>query len=418
MLFKNYFFNKKDFFYSGSFLSTIGFIGGAIGYFFQLIMGRSLSSEDFVLFISVLNLVSFITSPVHSISMIVTRHTAENSSKNIGITNEFIGFVNNFTIYISLGYLVALFFSKFLILKYVNINDDVIYYLFLILVFFNIYNSNFNAVFQGMQKFVIYGLSGFLNHIFKFFAGIVFVFLGYKLLGAIFSVILAVFITNVILFYNLPNKKVNFKLSRKFLNFFSVKSISIVFLANFAIATVSQLDVIIASQIFDTNLAAKFTIISVFGKALLYLPSGFVLAVYPLASIEYAEGKSYLQNFIFCAILISLITIAGSIFLYFFSEYIFSYFYADKYQNVNWLLFLYGIAMLPLSIIILAENILIARRKIIFTWIFFIISPFQIYFMYHFSKNLEDLIFLMIYFNFTSLLIAIYFLIRDSLLKK
>ncbi len=61
---------------SGLWMSLAGVVGGALGYVFQVLMGRMLSPADFALFSAVMALGMFAASPMSALTMLVARQVA------------------------------------------------------------------------------------------------------------------------------------------------------------------------------------------------------------------------------------------------------------------------------------------------------------------------------------------------------
>jgi O-antigen/teichoic acid export membrane protein len=80
-------------------------------------------------------------------------------------------------------------------------------------------------------------------------------------------------------------------------------------------------------------------------------------------------------------------------FMYFlFSDYIINIIYGDNYINASKYLKWYGFAILPMSIILILENFFIAKNQLVFSWIFILVSPFQVLAIYIFHNSLYDIL--------------------------
>jgi O-antigen/teichoic acid export membrane protein len=61
-----------------------------------------------------------------------------------------------------------------------------------------------------------------------------------------------------------------------------------------------------------------------------------------------------------------------------FSKNIVSLFYGNKYPEAYLILRWYGFAMIPMALILVMENFLIAKGDTLFSWIFLIVAPLEI----------------------------------------
>ena len=66
--------------------------------------------------------------------------------------------------------------------------------------------------------------------------------------------------------------------------------------------------------------------------------------------------------------------------------------FQNKFVNGSQFLKYYGFAILPMAMVMVAEYFLIAMGKILFSWIFFIIAPFQILGVHYFHSDASSVI--------------------------
>jgi hypothetical protein len=69
-------------------------------------------------------------------------------------------------------------------------------------------------------------------------------------------------------------------------------------------------------------------------------------------------------------------------------------FYGQKYPGSAELLKLYGFAMLPMTLVMVAEHFLIAKGRIVFAYVMFISIPFVFFAAYTYHNQLIDMVYI------------------------
>jgi hypothetical protein len=68
-------------------------------------------------------------------------------------------------------------------------------------------------------------------------------------------------------------------------------------------------------------------------------------------------------------------------------------FYGQKYQGAAELLELYGFAMLPMALVMVAEHFLIAKGRVVFAYVMMIGIPFVLFAAYTYHASLIDMVY-------------------------
>jgi O-antigen/teichoic acid export membrane protein len=241
---------------------------------------------------------------------------------------------------------------------------------------FNAVNSSF---FQGLQNFICIGVLGLLSPILKIIISVGLIFIGLNLNGALLGVAsslgLIFLVGSLILLRQLPNSdiKITFKIKNT-----SIKQAYPVLFATIATAAMTQLDMVLVNWYFPAREAGLYAAASVLGKAILYLPGGLIVILFPVVSELKARGQGGSRIFRQAVIATFICCSAISLIYFLFGDEIIQLLYGDSYSGAGEILKWYGFAILPMALVLVAEHYLIAKGQVLFAWLFLAIAPLQI----------------------------------------
>ena len=219
---------------------------------------------------------------------------------------------------------------------------------------------------------------------------------------------LTIFIFSCI--YIKPIIKTTKKATQDISKLFRTKYILPPMLGNVAIILLFQIDILLANKFFDSILASNYIAGAIIGKVIVYLPVGITTVLFPNIVSNYNNNISS-ENIIREAHhFLIIITFTIAIFFYFFGEYLVTIFYNDKYEFAGNILKYYGLAVAPLTFIYFYEHILLAKNKILFSFLVLIITPMMIiYFWYYSIPSLDNLLSSIFYFGSIILILGYFF---------
>jgi O-antigen/teichoic acid export membrane protein len=90
-------------------------------------------------------------------------------------------------------------------------------------------------------------------------------------------------------------------------------------------------------------------------------------------------------------------------------------FYGQQYAAAGRLLGLYGWAMLPMALVMVAEHFLIAKGRILFAWLFLAVAPLQLLVIHLWHPTLESVILVLGAGGAVMVLLGYGMLLRDYL---
>lgn len=377
-------FLKSALFRGGSVMTVAGVLGGILGYVYQILMGRMLSPGEFALLSALMALLGFTASPLGAVTMAVARQVSSLQAQDEKQALWKFFLQSNQIIVVLLIFLIPFFyiFSETLG-NYLKTQSLLPVYLFGLALLISAFLAVVTGFLQGLKYFVFLGSAGIFAAILKIVSSVFFVVFEYGVPGAAYGIVLSSLIVWIGCIW-LVNRKLYVSesdIEKKF-SFgkisFSIKSFYPVLLANIAFTAMTQLDMVIVNNLFDSETAGNYAAASVLGKAVLYLPGGLVFALFPLVAENLAKKESSANLFFQAVFATSCFSGFVAIFYFLFSDWLIDIFYGHRYSSASELLRWYGLVMFPMALVAVAEHFLIAQGRVLFTWLFIAMAPIQI----------------------------------------
>jgi len=352
---------------------------GVLGYAYQVLMGRMLSLTDFALFSAIMALFMIVSSPFGAMYMVISRRVSSLRALN-ELSELRILYLHSHG-YILLGGILLLGMLIPLageVQEYLRSASALPVWLFAVFLIFSAFSFVNNAFFQGMQRFGWLAGVGILNSIFKIILSGLLIILGFKVIGAIAGALIAAaatwFVGMWVTYSKLPAAAIISANNRAF----EMKSVLPVLIASVAFAAMTQLDMVLVNWYFPPDQAGLYAAASVLGKAVLYLPGGLVLALYPMVAENHAKERSS-ANILLQAVAATLAVCGAAAVVYWMlGGWLINLLYGPNYNGAGELLRWYGFAILPMALVMVAEYFLIAKGRVLFVWLFLGMTPIEI----------------------------------------
>lgn len=382
-------------------MTLVGIVGGVLGYAYQLIIGRMMEPAEYAVLISLTSLGTVFSSPLGAMSMLVSRNIASlfGSHKLSEISDYYQKISNKLA---CIGVLLIIFCMPFTasIGRFLKCESITPIILFLFITFFGSFGTVNNAYFQGIRYFRWLAVLSIISVIIKLAISPFLIFIGMGVNGALIGMMFAALLPALIGFFKIHslNKKYNcINLGvRGEVNKGSIShgriSIMPIFLANVAFAIMTQLDVVLANRFFPSLDAGLYSAAATIGRTVLYLPGGVSVVIFPYVASMHARGEMKYHDFYRLFFFTFLICFIAALLLFIFSEFLINAIYGSSYSGAEYILKWYGFAILPMAMVMLAENFLIAKNEVIFTWLFIFIAPIEIMLMFNFHHSIGVLL--------------------------
>lgn len=376
------------------FVGTIA--GGILGYVFQVLMGRMLSTLEYGLFSAMMALFTVFAAPLGALMMVVSRKVSEyRAMKDSGSIAHFYYSINVRTAVVGAIILgVCVLFAP-QVQAYLKAPRIIPVYLLGILLFLTFLPIVNDAFLQGLQSFTWLSASSTLRVLLKIIFSVALVWLGFDVVGALAGTILASLVGWLITYWALHRHLVEGR-GKPFLTVhLSFKPAMPVLVANTAFAAMTQLDMVLVNYYFPAHEAGLYAAASIFGKAVMYLPGGIAMALFPMVAENQARDRSSAHLLLQAVKLTALLCGAGAIFYLLFGEWIIDLLYGESYRGAGEVLKFFGFAIFPMAFVMVAENFLIAKGRVLFAYLFAVIAPLQLTAIYFFHDSLHAVVIIM-----------------------
>lgn len=379
------------------FISTM--IGNIASYFFQFFMSRKLSIEDFGVFNSLMSLFIITAVPIGTLLTIIARYTSQFKAKGeyekIHIMYKSAG---SRIALIGIICVIAFIFLSGNIMVFLNLSARAPIVIIGLMLAVNFILTLNLGVLQGLQRFWFLGVNMGLNGVIRLILGIVFVYLGFKVNGALGATLLAgavVFMITVVPLrkFLLNPAKCNIINGSSYKDVFSESMPVMLTYLSFAILT--NIDLILVKHFFTPEDAGNYAAVAILGRTVLYLPGAIAIAMFPMVAENHTLNKkshSLLKNALLFSAVLSGMGMALFIVI---PEFILTISMGGKYAPVSNLLRLFGIAMFPFSMMNIMINFNLARRRVKFLYTLIFACALQIMLISLFHSTLVEVLLIM-----------------------
>ena len=378
---------------ASSWLVVGGVAGGILGYLFQIIMGRMLSVSEYGIFSALMAMIVVIRAPMTTLSMIISRRVSTyRSEQDNGKLGYLFYWINRKLLLIAVVLIVLVVFNIKPLQNFLLIEKSAHLYLLLIILLIAFPQAVNNAYLQGLQYFKWLSVSGVLATLLKIIITVILIYFGLGVAGALGGVIFSTFIililTYVVLRPSLSKNNASISNTTHLL----FKSAMPVLLANVAFAVMTQIDMVLVKYYFSEQEVGIYAAASILGKAVMYLPGGIAMALFPMVAENHASGKSSAHLMFQAVGVTALLSLTGALFYYFFADSIIVLLYGNDYKEAANVLKYFGFAILPMALVMVAEHFLIAMGRVLFTYLFMVVAPLQLIAIYYYHDTLLDIV--------------------------
>ncbi len=339
--------------------------GHICNYVYQIVMGRMLTEEDYGTLNALFALLTIASVPGLAIALVVSKYIAGYNATGeqfkIGLfLRKMLFYVSIFTaVVIALGLVFAQLISSYLMV-------DNIFHVVLIItsIALTLLLPISTGAVQGLKWFWDLGLLNLVTPVARLLLGILLVYLGFRLDGALGALaagnLLAVLIGFIILRDKFKVFGPNIALGRREAIGYAMP----VLIVTFCISVLTNIDMLMIKHYFSPQESGLYGAAVIFGRAIYYFPMAITMAMFPLA----AEAKalktdaygSLKKALLYSAVLCGL----GVLALNLFPEIIINLLFGDRYLPAVHYIRLVSLAMFPLCLLSIIANFNLAINKV------------------------------------------------------
>ncbi len=381
---------------SGLLLSGANVLAGSLGYVYQILMGRMLQPEGYASYSSIMALTVFFGAPLGALVMVISRQISALRAHD-RFSEIFLQYKKLILqLFITCLIFVSLLYPAFILVSNFRggIEVRLIYLLGAIVVIGSFVMLN-NAFLQGLRCFSWFASIGVIAVVLKIVLSVVFISMGLAVDGALLGVLVTSVLIFVIGYKVVLVSKPKNRPQETFLpldNFLKLSSYFPVLVANLAFVAMTQLDVVLVNWYFPSDLAGQYAAASILGKVILYLPGGLAFVLYPHVAENHASNIGSAKILLQTLAVASVVCIFAAAFYGVFGSQIIDILYGSSYEGAGEILRWYGFAIYPLTLVMILENFLIAKGRVIFAWLFLAAAPFQVLAIYLWHEDLYSIL--------------------------
>lgn len=224
------------------------------------------------------------------------------------------------------------------------------------------------GILQGLKKFLSVGLTSLSVAVMKLVLGILLVYLGFEVSGALGAIIisglLALFVSFLIIrrYFGVPS-------GNEGIDSRGVLKTSLPMLLPFLLITVlTHVDVILVKHYFPEKVAGLYSVCAVLGRVALYFPGSIIVAMFAMVAHSHSLDEET-TPILWKSLLYTFISSGLIIVIYFLiPKFLLSFAFGSKVLDVAPLLGLYSLAMLPMALIRIIANFQMAKGEYSFVY--------------------------------------------------
>lgn len=343
-----------------------GMMAGSIfNYFFTLIMGRMLGPSDYGVLIALFSLFYIISVPSATIQTVAMKFTS--FVKNQGALEKITSLLLYLTKRVFWLGLVSFFIFAILskpIASYLKIDSPYLVILTMASLLFIFLLPINRGILQGLQNFKGLSINSIIDPLFKLILGVILVFLGLKVFGALLGLIFGIFFAYVFSFIPLKNILKKREKEEKPKGLF--RYTGWVFLAMLLITLASNLDILLIKHFWDGEEAGLYAALSMMGKIILFISLPVVSVMFPMISDLYERKERHYLILINSFVLVVALG-AAVLAIYIIAPGLsVKILYGTKYLKIAPYLGLFGFAILLYALINVFVNYYLSVKNFLF----------------------------------------------------
>ena len=387
-------------FFTGSLLMFISLsVVNAGNYLFHLLSGRLLGPTLYGTLQSIISTLYLLNIIPLALSIIVMKFVALYGKDQEKI-NTFFNWLNLFLLKLSIIVTTILLVLVPLWMKFLKIDNPLSLIMAVLIVPVSLFTLASRSFLQGQLKFFALCVSLISEIFLKVFLMLIFIKLGWAVMGAVLSIIVSLLlswiITTVISGYNFSFKqKYHFPQKREIFSY----SVPVV-VSTVAFSSLYTTDIILVKHFFTSFEAGIYASLSVLGKVVYFASFPINNVMFPLVANKYARKESYENYFILSIIIVLLISTLISAVYLFFPQLMIGTLYGTKFLGGSGLLFLFGLFISLYALANTLNNFYLSVGKTRISFVSLIFSILQIVGLYFFHDSLKTVIVINIVISF------------------
>ncbi len=364
-------------------------ISNVINYAYHLVFGRVLGPVDYGSLASIYSVLYIISIVPSSTSVSIVKFVS--SAKTFKEKAEVFKGVKRLFFWISVALSLAMIVISPSLAKFLNLPGILPLLLVSPIIFLSLICLVNQAASQANLKFSGYVIPNIISSVVKLVLGIFFVFLGWKVAGAIFGVVLAMLFAYLSSTFYIKDLE-RYKSSKRFGYGPFLKYSFPALLQALAFTSLFTTDVILVKHFFDPFSAGIYAAVSTLGKVIYFAATPIAQTMFPIVSGRKATGVKYHKVF-YASLLLTMLFSFGTTLIYFlFPEFVVSVLYGSKFVSASEILPWMGLAISFYTVSFLLVNLSLSIGETKVVYLTLVAAALQIIGIFFFHSTLLSVI--------------------------
>lgn len=350
----------------GSGIVVIGnLFASFFNFLFNLFMSRSLSVTDYGVLASVLSLLAFPLLVSTSLGPVVVQFAGNYfATGNFPLLRGLYIKVKKLLFIVALILFVLFLFFISTVSNFFHIQDKLILVVADFIMFFAIINVINISFIQAKLAFTFQVFVNLFNNVSKFIIGVVLVYLGYSVTGAVYAILIGTVCAYLFSFIQLKfifDKKIPAPSveTKELFSYGIPASLTLLGLTSF-IST----DIILVKHFFDPHQAGLYAGLSLIGRVIFYVSAPIGGVMFPIIVQKYSKNENFTRTFTLSLLLVFLPSLFITIFYTLFPNFSILFFLKKhEYLAVSNLIMPFAIFIVLFSLLSIIANFYLSIKK-------------------------------------------------------
>ncbi len=270
------------------FVATV--IGGGCNYLYQIFMGRNLGASSYSELTAILSIFLIVSIPTQTVSTMLVRYVSKLRAEGKDPEVSWLVRTTTFSMVImALVMAAGIFLAIPFLMSFLNLSSDSALIILIAGLFVSMVFPIGIGTAQGLQRFLMVGVSNTIGPLGKLIFGVLFVALGYGVAGAFGGVVVGSGMALVIAYLSIRDilhgerRRFDTKELKRFLVPVTAAVLCFTILTN--------IDTFLARHFLTDLDAGIYSAASMLGKIILFLPTAIGAVMFPKISDAHARGR-------------------------------------------------------------------------------------------------------------------------------
>lgn len=334
-----------------------------INYLYHFILVRLLSPASYGELATLIALLGLIGLIPGSLSLVIVKYVSSAKSKNE--IQKLVHWLNHKVLILGLIIFSALLLSSSTISRFIKIENQYLVILIGISFIFVLPTTLNRSVLQGLLRFKHIVFSILAENLSKLLLGVLLVYIGYSVGGALLGLVLAIIIGWAITRFFIRDYYIE---TGGVVNIKPLLLFSIPVLAqSFSLTSLYSTDLMLVKHFFSAHDAGLYAAISKMGQIIFFGTGSIGAVMFPLISKKQSQGKNYYDIFIYSLSFTVVLSLVILLFYYIAPDLAINLLLGASYLEARKLLFVMGvfISLFAVSSLFVSFNLSTGRSKVV-----------------------------------------------------